>query len=136
MVAQFVEGLGTKVRKLVVLPVSPDVFHWVKLRSIGRQVFHSQMAPFWPVRKSLTSRLRCGLEPSQITNNFLFDVALKMGEKLNNLGTANAARVQLKVEVPPGNPGDRRKLLPVKTNTAAPESAPWATRSDSGAVFG
>jgi hypothetical protein len=38
-----------------------------------------------------------------------------MGEKLNNLGTSNIARMQLKVEVPPGNSGYRRKLLPVKT---------------------
>jgi hypothetical protein len=32
-----------------------------------------------------------------------------MGEKLNNLGTANTARMQLKVKIPPRDAGHRRK---------------------------
>ncbi len=41
MVAQFAERLGTKVTKFMVLPVSPDVLHRVKLRGIGRQVLQA-----------------------------------------------------------------------------------------------
>src|SRR5207237_9812010 len=37
-----------------------------------------------------------------------------VGEKLNDLGGSNTARMQLKVKGPPGNPGYRRNLLPLK----------------------
>src|SRR5688572_25420030 len=43
-----------------------------------------------------------------------FDVALKMREKLNNLGASNTARMKLKVEVPPSDASYGRKFLPIK----------------------
>src|SRR5262249_47421673 len=114
MVAQFAESLRTKVAKLMVLPVAPDVLHRIKLRSIGGQVLNADGAIFLG-QKVLAKPATVGFGAVQNHKKLLFDVTFKMGEKLNNLRVFNTARMELKIEIPPGNPGNRRKLLPVKT---------------------
>src|SRR5690242_8834334 len=114
MVTQFAESLRTEISKLMVLPVAPDVFHGIKLRSIGRQVLNRDGAGLLGHEVlDQPATVRFGAIPNH--QKLLFDVTLKMREKLNNLGAFNTARMELKVEIPPGNPGYRRKLLPVKT---------------------
>src|SRR6266542_3062197 len=97
----------------MVLPISPDVLHGVKLRSIGRQVLNADGAGLLGHKVfNQPATVRFGAVPNH--QKLLFDVTLKMGEKLNNLGASDTARMELKVEVPPGYPGNRRKLFPVK----------------------
>ena len=109
MVAQFSESLRTKVGELMVLPVSPDVLHGVKLRSIGRQVLKTDGAGLFG-HKVFNQATTVGFGAIPNHHQLSFNVTLKMGEKLNDLGASNTARMQLKVKVPPGNPGYRRKL--------------------------
>jgi len=97
----------------MVLPVSPDVLHGVKLWSIGRQVLKTDGAGLFG-HKVFNQATTVGFGAIPNHHQLSFNVTLKMGEKLNDLGASNTARMQLKVKVPPGNPGYRRKLLPVK----------------------
>lgn len=95
-------------------PVSPDVLHGVKLRSISRQVLKADGAGLLG-HKVFNQAATVGLGAIPNHQQLSFNVALKMGEKLNDLGASNTARMKLKVKLPPGNSGYRRKLLPVKT---------------------
>src|SRR5262249_26755462 len=113
MIAQFAESLRTKVAKLMVLPVAPDVLHRIKLRSIGGQVLNADGAILLGHKVlDQPATMRFGAVPNH--QKLLFNVTLKMGEKLNNLRAFNTARIKLEIEIPPGNSGNRRKLLPVK----------------------
>src|SRR5215210_2677271 len=113
MVAQFGESLRTKIGKLMVLPISPDVLHRVKLRSIGRQVLKTEGAVLLG-HKVFDQPAMVGSGAVPDHQQLSFDVALKMREKLNNSGAPNTARMKLKVEVPPSDASYGRKFLPIK----------------------
>ena len=102
MVAQFGERLRTKIGQLMVLPIPPDVFHRVKLRSIGRQVLKTEGAVLLG-HKVFHQPAMVGSGAIPDHQQLSFDVALKMREKLNDLGASNTARMKLKVEVPPSD---------------------------------
>jgi hypothetical protein len=94
MVAQFAESLRTKVAKFMVLPVAPDVLHRIKLRSIGGQVLNTDDAILLGHKVlDQPATMRFGAVPNH--QKLLFDVTLKMGEKLNNLRAFNTARMEL-----------------------------------------
>src|SRR6516165_3963319 len=113
MVAQLGKGLRTEVWKFMVLPIPPYVFHRIKLRGVGWQVFQTDRALLIG-HKLLNQTAAVGFGAVPNHQQFLLDVTPKMAEKLHHLGTANTALVQLKVKIPPGDPGHRGKRLPVK----------------------
>src|SRR5205823_11389481 len=97
----------------MMLPVSPDVLHGIKLRSIGWQTLKADGAGLLG-HKVFNQPATVGSGAIPDHQQLSFDVTFQMGEKLNDLGASDIAGIQLKVKVPPGNSGDRRKLLPVK----------------------
>jgi hypothetical protein len=113
MVAQFGKRFRTKIGQLMVLPIPPDVFHWVKLRSIGRQVLKTEGAVLLG-HKVFDQPAMVGSGAIPDHQQLSFDVAHQMREKLNDLGASNTARMKLKVEVPPSDASYGRKLLPIK----------------------
>jgi hypothetical protein len=113
MVTQLGKSLGTEVGKLVVLPVPPQILHRIELRGIRRQVLNNDCS-FLLGHKLLNHAATVRFGPIPNHQQPLFDVTLKMAEKTNQLGTSNAARMQLKVKIPPSDPGHGRKRLPVK----------------------
>ena len=56
---------------------------------------------------------------------FAGQMLLKMAEKLDNLRCSNRTGEQAEVEVPPGDPGHRRQLLPVEVKLQHWGLPPW-----------
>ena len=62
MVAQFAESLRTKVAEFMVLPVSPDVLHGIKLGSIGRQILGDAASPNLRVSPTMLEAAKLAVE--------------------------------------------------------------------------
>ena len=113
MITEIGECLRTEVGKLMVFPVPPDVFRGIELWGVGRQGLYADR-PVLTRHKLLNQAAAVGLGTIPNHQQLILDVTFKMAEKLHHLGTTNTARMQLKVKVPPGDAGHRRKLLPIK----------------------
>ena len=113
MKAKLRKGLGTKIRQLMMFPVSPDVLYGVQLRGVGRQILQANRS-FLVSHKLLhqTAAVRFRAIPDD--QQFLFDGTFKVSEKLHYLRAADASLVQLKVKFPPRDSSYRRERLPVK----------------------
>ncbi len=95
------------------LPVSPYVLYRVKFRSIGRETFH-------PDFSTQTFQI-CPDELAAVSGYSVPDdeqpalhMALEVFQEINHLLGFDRTVAEAKVEVPPRQPGDGRKLLPVE----------------------
>src|SRR5947207_2007760 len=93
------------------LPVTPEVFHRIELRSVRWQSLGYQAAPLRG-DKLLDQAPTMGGQPIPHHQQPAWQVAQQMTEKIDDFGRADGARIEPEVEVPPGYPGGGRKHLP------------------------
>jgi hypothetical protein len=113
MIAEFSRGLGTTIGKLVLLPISQQIFHRLEFRRIGRQPLElnpTVLLGYKTFNQPTSMRWR----PVPDHQHILGAVAHQMREKLTDLRPTDATRVQLKIKIPPRDPSHRRKRLQLK----------------------
>src|SRR6516162_10348459 len=113
MVAQFREAHRAKVREFMLLPVRPQIFHRVQFRSVGGQELQPD-APTLLAHEVPDQTTAMALQPIPYHQQLAANVTQQMGEKLHYLRTADAARKQPEVKVPPRYSCHGRQRLPVK----------------------
>jgi hypothetical protein len=113
MNAELRKGFGTEVRKFMVLPVSPQVFNRIQLRSICGQELERDSAVLvsHKVPHQAASVNRSSV-PDQ--KQIAVDVAHQMRKKVNHLTTADTAGIEPKIELPPRHSCHRRERLPIE----------------------
>ena len=89
---EFSKSLGTKIGKLMLLPVPPQILHRIELWGIGRQVLKLNPAGLLS-HKVFDQPAAMRPKPIPDHQQVLGDVAHQMGEKLNDLWTSDTARV-------------------------------------------
>ena len=113
----------------MLLPVSPQAFHRIKLRGVGREKFQLQPA-FGACDKLVDQPAAMTPQPIPDHQHLTLDVAQKMLQKLDHLRTADRALKQPEIKVFPGYSGHRRQMLPVKVilkNRGLPFGCPSPT---------
>jgi len=97
----------------VLFPVTPEVFHRVKFRSVRRESFHPDftLQTFQvPTHQSASVGGHAVPHDEQLA----FDVTLKMLQEINHLLGLDRTGVEAEVKVPPRQSSDGRELLPVE----------------------
>ena len=128
MVTQFPEAFGTEVRQFVMLPVRPQILHRIQFRSIGGQELQPD-APALLAHEVPDQTAAMALQPIPHHQQLAGNVAQQMGEKLDHLRTANAARKQSEIEVPPRYSRHGRQRLPIEVVLQHRRLAPWSPRT-------
>jgi hypothetical protein len=97
----------------MMLPVTPDVFHRIELRCIGRQEidFYSSLRFPHEISDQATAMTT---QPVPNHKKVAWNVAHQMRKEFHNLRTANGSRKQPEIESPPGDARNRRNSLPVE----------------------
>lgn len=107
------EVLRAKVRQLVLLPVTPDVFDGVEFRGIGRQELELDVAVLTiDVLFDESAAMRRQTVPDN--QQFARDLSLEVSQERHDLGPADGAGKQPEIELPPGDARDCRELVPVE----------------------
>ena len=109
------EIFGTKITKLVLLPMRPQVFNRVQLWSVRGQSF--QLDPSIQGINELSYQ-PASMSHETVPNNkkFTLDLLVKMFKKVNDLFGSDGAWVKLKIKPPHAHSRYSRKLFPVKTH--------------------
>src|SRR5579871_3081117 len=111
LIAQFAEVAGTEVGQFVMLPVTPDVFDRVELRSVGGQLFDREPAVLRG--DELFDRAPAmRWKPVPHHQKLARQVAQQMPQEVGDLRGANGAAIEPEVEVPPGDPSGSRQHFP------------------------
>ena len=113
MSVEAAKGVGTEVGQLVVFPIAPQIFDRIELGSVGREILEVNLAVLRAdeVLDESTPVLAQAVPDDQ---QFVRQRSLQAREKVDHLRTADRARIQTEVEIPPGHPGNRRECLPVE----------------------
>ena len=129
MMAEFAERLRTEVREFVVLPVAPDVFHWIELGRVGGQRFQREPTALGPnVRLHDATAVRG--EPVPDDEELAAQMALQVPEEFHDLRPFDRSREEPEVETPPRDACDRREEVPVEVvleDRRLPTRSPRAT---------
>jgi hypothetical protein len=95
MIAERHKRLRTEVGKLMLLSVPPQVFHWIELGCISRQILKLNLAVL-AKHKVFDQSAAMAFEPIPDYQHVLGDVTHQMREKLNDLRVTDTARVKPK----------------------------------------
>jgi hypothetical protein len=113
VIAEFNKILRAEIGQFMLLPVTPEVFDRVEFRSISGQAFQFEpgaLAGGPALDQAAAVRRKAVPDDQQLA----WDVAQKVGKKLNYLGTANGAWEEPEIKLPPGYPGHGREQLPIE----------------------
>src|SRR5215216_4010864 len=94
--------------------MSPHILNRVEFRRISRQAFDDDASP---QGGDVVLEQNAAINRRSIPKDHQFsrNVPLEVPEKLNDLGTFDAAGVHLKVKPPESQPADDRKAFPVES---------------------
>jgi len=112
--ADLTDGAAAQVGNLVLLEVSPDRLNRIEFWSVRRQAGNGQRSILMlqPRVDFAAAMDRCTIPDDQ---QGALDLTLERGQKLNDLLGANGAGKETEVELPEGQAGNGRDLLPVET---------------------
>jgi len=114
LTAEVEQILRTKVGQGMAFEVSPDVFDRIEFGSVGRQMGQHQIAlrPFHvPAHRPAAMHRQTVPDDQQFARNLAAEVA----EKLRRLPALDAALIETKIKLPPGDASDDGKLAPRMT---------------------
>lgn len=111
-IAQMRIVFRTEVGHAVSFPVSPEIFDGIEFGSVCRESFEMNVLLGGVIAHGTTPmRAESVPDDEQVAAN----VALEVGQKPDHLFALDRSRMELKVEVPPGHPRDRREGFPGET---------------------
>jgi len=126
VISKFSKSLWTEIRKFMMLHITPNVFHRVQFRSVGRKKF--QLQAFLLRRyKILHEPAAMTSEPIPNDQEFSGDMSQQMAKKHHHLLAANRSRIQPKEDAPPSNPRNSRQGFPIEVilqNRCLPSRCP------------
>lgn len=113
MVTELAEGFRAQVRHFVLLPMSPEILDGIQLGRVARQVLQRDPAA---LRGDIVAHdvAAVGLEAIPNDEQLAREMALQVGEKLDNLRPFDRVGEEPEVEAPPRDAGDRREQVPVE----------------------
>lgn len=99
--------MRTEVGQFVLFPVTPDVFHRIEFRGVGRQPLDRESAPLRAdkLRDQPRPVLR---QPVPDHQKLARQVAQQMAKEIDDLGGVDGAGVEPEIKILPGNPRHRR----------------------------
>lgn len=109
--SQVPEVLRTEIGQSVVFETAPDVFSWIEFWSIGWKTGQDQIA-LGPLDVFLdrAAAMHCQTVPDD--QQFARNLPAQVPQKLCGLLATDAAAIESKVKLPPGNASDDRELAP------------------------
>ena len=124
MATEFSKILRTKIRQFMMLPVPPQVFDRIELRSIGGKTL--KLKPSVCTCKKLSDqfapmRRRAIPDHQQVP----FDMSHQMLQKKDHFRASYCTRKQSEIEVPPSYTRNRRKCSPVEVILNDWRLSPW-----------
>jgi len=113
MVAELAERLRAQVRQFVVLPVAPHVLDRIELGGVARKILQHDPAV---LRGDVVAHdpAPVGRQAVPDDEQLPAEMALEVGEELDDLRPLDWSGEEPKVEIPPRDPGDRREQVPVE----------------------
>jgi len=97
----------------MLLPITPQILHRIKFRSIGRQGLKIDPAILL-CHKVLNQPATMNRSTVPDDKKIAVDVAHQMRKEFNHLGTSDTARIEPKVKIPPRDSRHCRERLPIK----------------------
>lgn len=104
---------GADVGQLVLLPVRPDVFDRIQFRRVGRQLGDLDSAAL-AAQVIANQTAAVNSEPIPDHEQLAGQAAAQLFQEIDQFGAPDGAGVELEIKSPKGQPGHRRKLLPVE----------------------
>jgi hypothetical protein len=104
---------GTKVRQLVLLPITPEILYGVKFWSIGWETLHPDFAA---QALQVGSHQLATVSGHSVPDDeqFALNVTLEVFQEVDHLLGSDRTGVEAKVKVPPSQSSNGRELLPVE----------------------
>lgn len=113
MMTKLRKRLRTEIRKLMLFPVSPQVFHRIERRRIGGQILKVDPAVLLD-DKVLDEPAAVRSQSVPNRQHVRGNVTHQMRETLNDLRASDAARIQPKVKIPPRHSSHGQSVFQLK----------------------